>query len=252
MGFLLTKWYLDGVTTAGEVRVGYAAQLEAGVVRQRYASLLSASTTRAPRVQTRLREARLPEQHGEVIEWAVAGLAVSGRWTSAGDAPLAVELLEEPGALSWHCLQPRAHVELTHEGVRLRGIGYAERVALRVPPWQLPVDELRWGRAHVGPHTLVWIDWRGPRTITRIFLDGEVVDGAVTDDVIVTPALRVQLAHRRTLREGDIAKTALARVPAVRGLLSRNKLMLEETKWLSQAVAGVHTGFAIHEVVRWR
>lgn len=263
VGFRLTKWYLDAIGDDGvELRIGYAAELEAGALRQRYASLLSRSTARPPRSHTRLRPARLPEQRGDVVEWAVAGLEVAGRWSAAAPAFEPIELLDQPGALTWWCVQPRAHVELTHARRRLRGTGYVERVELRVPPWQLPLDELRWGRAHIssdtlgsdtlGSHTLVWIDWRGPRRQTRVMLDGVAVEGVVADDAVVTPRLRVLLERRATLRDGDVASTAFARVPAVRALLARNKLVLRETKWLSRATAADQSGWAIHEVVRWQ
>ncbi|OGQ10295.1 MAG: hypothetical protein A2138_21190 [Deltaproteobacteria bacterium RBG_16_71_12] len=171
VGFSLTKWYLDAVGDDGEVRVGYAAELQAGALRQRYASLLSASVTRAPRTFTRLRGARLPEPRDDVVEWTVPGLRLAGRWRAAAPPLATIELLDQPGALAWSCAQPRARVELTHARRRLRGTGYLEKVELRVPPWQLPIDELRWGRAHVGPHTLVWLDWRGPRRLTHVFLE---------------------------------------------------------------------------------
>lgn len=251
MSFQLTKWYLDAITAGGEVRIGYSAQLVAGAVKLRYASVLSASAKRAPTVTTRLRGAALPEQRGDVIDWRVAPLEVSGRWTTSVHPPLLLELLDEPGALTWSCLQPRADVELAHGGRTFSAVGYAECVTLRVPPWKLPIDELRWGRAHVGGHTLVWIDWRGPRKMKRVFLDGEAVDGEVTDDAIVTPRLRVGLERRMTLREGDVSSTVFARIPAVSRLLSRNKLKLTETKWLCVASAGQARGWAIHEIVRW-
>lgn len=179
------------------------------------------------------------------------GLELEGRWTRRAHPPLLLELLDEPGALRWSCVLPRASVELKHGGRKLSATGYAECVTLQVPPWKLPIDELRWGRAHVGPHTVVWIDWRGPRKVKRIYVDGEAVEGEVTDDAVVTPRLRLGLERRRTLRAGDVSETVLAHLPAVSGLLSRHKLKLAETKWLSEAKVGRARGWAIHEVVRW-
>lgn len=252
VGFELSKWYLDCVTDEGEVRIGYAAELATGALRLRYASVLSAASARAVRTDTRLRSATLPEQHGELIDWRAPALTLTGRWTRAVPALPPLELLEVPGALRWSCLQPRATVALDHEGMSLRGTGYAERVELRVPPWELPLDELRWGRAHVGPRTLVWLDWRGPRDLRRVFLDGLEVDGEVRDEEVRAAGLRVKLAPLLTLRDGEVAKTAFGRVPALRRLAARHKLSLRESKWLSRASAGEHEGFAVHEVVRWQ
>lgn len=252
MSFHLSKWYLDGVADDGELRLGYAAELTAGALRVRYASVLGAAPSRAPRTETRLRGARLPEPGPESLRWSVPTLRLEGTWTRAGAAPLALELLDEPGALTWRCLLPRAAVTLEHGDAKLAMVGYAERVELRVPPWELPIDELRWGRAHVGAHTLVWIHARGPRPMRHLFVDGAAVDGDVGDDAVRTSALVVRLERRATLRDGDIGKTALARVPAARSLLSRHRLALRETKWLSRAQAGSDVGWAIHEVVQWR
>ncbi len=252
MSFSLRKWYLDVVQDDGAACIGYAAELSAGPLRTRYASVLLAAPGSAPRSHTVVREARLPAHHGAVVEWAVGALKVAGCWRARAPALAPCELLDEPGALTWHCLQPRAAAEMVCSGVELAGTGYAEHVELTVAPWELPIAELRWGRAHVGERTLVWIDWRGPRTQRHVFLDGARVDGEVTDDAVRTGALSVTLTHDVALRAGDVAHTAFARAPALRSLLARHKLVLDEHKWLSRASDGRHDGWAIHEVVRWR
>lgn len=258
MPFALRKWYLDCVTDEGEVRIGYAAGLSAGRQRLTLASALSASPVRTAQTRTRLSTARLPEERDGELRWSVASLGIAGRWRPRS-APLpgvdlGVELGDElgvPGALTWSCLQPRAAAEWSEGSTTLRGTGYAERLELRVPPWELPIKELHWGRAHVGPHTLVWIDWRGPRRGRWTFVDGARVEGSVDVESVRGGGLTLSLAPCATLREGDIARTVFSRAPALRALLSRHKLALHETKWLSRARVGSHEGFAIHEVVRW-
>lgn len=254
MPFELRKWYLDCVTDDGAARIGYAAGLTTGKLRLALASALSASPSRPAQTRTRLTTARLPEEHDGELHWRVPSLGVAGRWAPRA-APLpTVELGDEigaPGALTWTCLQPRAAVEWRESASTLRGVGYAERLQLRVPPWELPIEELHWGRAHVGPHTLVWIDWRGPRCARWLFVDGARVEGSVAIDRVRCGGLALSLSPWVTLRDGDLARTVFSRAPAVRALLSRHKLALHETKWLSRARVGAHEGFAIHEVVRW-
>ncbi len=252
MSFSLSKWYLDTVSESGEAALAYAAELTAGPLRQRYASLLTAAPGSAPRSHTTLRDARLPVQHGAVVEWAVGPLKVAGCWRARAPAIATCELLDAPGALTWHCLQPRAAAEIVCSGHELSGNGYVERLELTVPPWQLPIEELRWGRAHVGEHTWVWIDWRGPRAQRHLFLDGVRIDGEVSDTSVRMSKLTVTLTPALTLRGGDVAGTALARAPSLRALLERHKLVLDEHKWLSTASVGRQRGWAIHEVVRWR
>ena len=252
--FPLTKWYADVVTADGRLRIGYAARLAIGGLPVRYAAVLSAGGGVAPSTRVRLRGANLPrlEEDGRTLHWHVPGLELEGEW-QADAAPVERELLPEPGALTWRCVMPRARVSVTHGGERLAGLGYAEVVELRVPPWRLPIESLRWGRAHVGGRTAVWIDWGGAGGHRWAFLDGREVPGAqVDDDRVRLGGLDFGLERVATLREGRVAQTALAKTPALGRLLSRNKLLMDETKWLSRARLDGEAGWAIHEVVRWR
>ena len=59
---------------------------------------------------------------------------------------------------------PAAEVSVSLRGFApLRGTGYAERILITIPPWRLPIRELRWGRwiGEAASRSVVWIDWRG-------------------------------------------------------------------------------------------
>ena len=161
--------------------------------------------------------------------------------------------------MDWQCQACPARMQFTmSDGTALSGLGYAERLTLSLPPWRLPIDELRWGRwiAADGGRSLVWIDWRGVHPLTAVFVDGVRQGAATVDDDQVAAADVIlvltdqRTLHRRALRDVIGAVGPLARVfPA-------SWLDMEDCKRMSlgalHAAAGrPETGWAIHEHVRF-
>ena len=163
--------------------------------------------------------------------------------------------------MDWNCLLPTARVCLDFsDGRRLEGQGYAEVLEMTIPPWRLPIRELRWGRflADDGRASAVWIDWRGPRALSFAALNGAPCDAAEISEtrvVLGDPHATVDMTDPRVLRDGPLARTALGRIPVLRKRLPVRILETRETKWLSRGALereGVRrAGWAVHEVVRW-
>jgi hypothetical protein len=132
-------------------------------------------------------------------------------------------------------------VSLNIAGRPVTGLGYVEVLTLTLPPWRLPIDELRWGRFCAADGGAVWIEWRGPHPLKLGLLDGAPAP--------FMPE-RLGLRDHRVLRSGRIGETALAMIPRLDRLPGR-VLGLSETKWLSRGALAGSEGWAIHEVVRW-
>ncbi len=128
---------------------------------------------------------------------------------------------------------------------------------MTVLPWEMPIDELRWGRWMSDDATvsLVWIDWRGPSPQRWVIHNGALCsDSSVGDDGVALGAESLALVTPRTLHDRSVGKllrgiTGLARIAA------RIPIAWEETKWCSRGTwtnpAGETTqGWAIHEIVR--
>lgn len=258
--FSLTKWYLDCVTPRGDVVVGYVARVGWGAIALRYASTLVQRAGEATVHRSTLVDAPWPVQDGGCVTWSCPALGVRARFDEL--APSAQDiLLDGPdGRVDWFCLAPKARAAITLDGAPLEGLGYVERLTLTVPPWRLPIDELRWGRfvADEAPFaSLVWIDWRGPHA-RRVLLQGgaPVADARVSDDGVegAGGAVRLSLRDPRVLREGALGKTALAILPVAARLPSRI-LLTEERKWVARGELARGdrraSGWVIHEVVRW-
>lgn len=244
----LSKWYIDVATPDGRCAVVYAARMRllglrlqvhgvllraGGRVRERWSLLPS----RPPRIQgTRLRHAS-----------RALGLSAS---LDAIDPPHAARLIELPsGTVDWECRFPRADAVVRVGSETLRGLGYAERIRITLPPWELPLRELRWGRLLSAAGGLTWIEWRGPVPLRLALRDGRPARlDDVRDDAVTVDGQAHPLARIATLRDAPLSRTLPA---ALRRALPRVGLGLVETKWLARGSVGGAAAFAIHEAVRW-
>ena len=138
-------------------------------------------------------------------------------------------------------------------------MGYIERVELSIPPWQLPITELCWGRFISDTDTLVWIDWRGEVSQTLLFHNGiQVPQSKITNEAVVIDHDRtvLSLTDRVVVRTGPLVSTALSMIPGITKLFPKKILHANECKWRSRGRLTVgkeqpRLGWAIHEVVKF-
>lgn len=210
-----------------------------------------------PRRRTSVSPSPPPERREVGLEWNASTLPCSFR---AGPLPAAVELrlLDSPeGFVDWRCEAPAAPMFVDFGGHSpILGRGYAERLSMTIPPWRLPIRELRWGRWHAAEAlgSIVWIEWRGPEPRTWVLRDGVAVEaGMVGDSEVSGDGFHLTLADPRDLEAG--ALDALFRsIPALRSMVPKPILAMRERRWqssgtLSSSDAPRVAGEAIHERV---
>jgi len=258
-GFSLRKWYLDVVDPAGRSVILYWSALEWGPLNVRWHAATLHAPGAAPRHVSSLAAAPEPVVHRGEITWraeAIGCEALARPTMPAVGAVLLPGRGPSPDArVTWRCEAPAARtvVRLAGEPI-VEGAGYAEQLELRLPPWRLPLDQLRWGRwiSNQGDRSLVWIDWQGPEAHTRVYADGiRAAEAAAGDDEVEADGRRLRFADRRVLHErtlGDLLGSIAALLPA----MPRRWLALEDRKWISRGVlagpAGTRDeGWAIHE-----
>jgi hypothetical protein len=127
---------------------------------------------------------------------------------------------------------------------------------LTVPPWRLPMSELRWGRFISDQDCIAWVDWKGPFSNRFAIHNSELlVPKIVSDSNLVLPGISLDMYGSFTLREGDLRTSVLPNSPALAKLLPDALFGIHEHKWVSRGLcrAANHTssGWAIHEVVHW-
>jgi hypothetical protein len=256
--FLLSKWYLDCVSDDGSAFIGYVASLRWRGLSLNYASALQYGHEREVETETTLQESAIPQVKGSCVQWSSSRLGLTGSWEATAQ-PIKRILLELPaGSIEWNCLQPRARADLRlDDGRRLAGLGYVEHLTISIPPWQLPFDELRWGRFLSTEDALVWINWRGAHSLNLSFHNGvEARTARFTNQGLETGEMSLAFGDHKVLREGDLVETALSSIPGIHRLFPFRILRTRECKWLSRALlkrapAESSAGWAIHEVVRW-
>jgi hypothetical protein len=256
--FSLSKWYCDSVTDDGDVFIGYSANLKWGAVAMNYASLLDYRGSHGPEVSFSLRREMPPKAERDTCRWSSRALRLNAVWKATQPAISDVVYAQAGGVVEWWCGWPAADAQVRiHGKPAMAGCGYVEHLHMTVPPWQLPIRELRWGHFMGESEYAVWIDWTGDYTRTFVFHNGQrYADSSISNDRVTLQHGSIELDCGRTLRDGTIGSTSLAIIRGAVDLFPARVLQMKETKWRSAAVLrrpgvrDVH-GWAIHESVVW-
>lgn len=207
-----------------------------------------------------LASASPPGETGGAISWRAEALGCAMDF-EPHQPPIEERLLADgSGVVDWRVETPAAAVSASLRGFApVNGTGYAERIRITIPPWRLPIRELRWGRwiDHAASRSVVWIDWRGEAPRTWVFADGAAAPlPEVTDDRVSAGAMAVSLGERRTLESRSLAEIA-STIPALEAVVPRSFLGLRQSRWCSDGIlqdghGASCSGRAIHEVVVFR
>jgi hypothetical protein len=194
-----------------------------------------------------------PRLDGKEISWRAEPLHCE--MTLRRRAPRYAKTLLDvgEGRIVWQCEMPDADAHVRIGGRDLRGRGYAELLEMTIPPWRLPIDELRWGRYGGDGVSLVWIDWQGSHPLHVVLLNGAPVDGGVRNGSVVAEDLTLAIDGGSVVRDAPLRKT-LEAIPLLKHLLPERLLRVEEKKWCSPAAIlrndiVIDRGWAVHEIV---
>ncbi len=252
--FSLVKWYLDCVSDAGEVAILYSARVRWRGIRLSYSNLIL-SDGGSGKSAFAMHGARI-HRDGRQIFLASPQLGVKGEWTARAAPVERTVYACESGSVVWNCLQPASAVALSIGEKRLTGAGYAECLTLTVPPWQLPLRHLSWGRFISERDALTWIHWVGSHSLSLVVHNGageEIASIAETEVAWARGTLRME--EPVALRVGRLGSTILPGAPALRRIFPQSLFNIEEKKWRSRGILetpdGESRGWVIHETVDW-
>ena len=255
--FLLTKWYFDCVTAEHRAAIAYCISLRWRRVTLRWAGVSVCEPGCGPRHRATLRAGPGAEMHEGVVSLLTP---VCRAELTATRPRFEVQLFDSTsGGANWRCVAPAAVASMRPTGESpLHGIGYAECLTMTIPPWRLPISELRWGRWSdaTGTHSMVWIDWRGALPRSWVFVDGQQVAAATVGDRSVCAGnASLSLSSTRVLLDRDLGEV-LTPITRLRAVVPASLNAFHESKWLSDGVlttptAPPRTGQSIHEVVRF-
>ncbi|MDR2189027.1 MAG: hypothetical protein LBE62_13455 [Azonexus sp.] len=257
--FRLSKFYLDCISDTGDALIVYAARAEWRGLKFSYVSLLESAPGLPTRMSSSLRAYAAPAWRDGSLCFDFAPLKISARWQTE-NAPTQYPLLKtSAGEVIWTCLAPRARATINHRGKRIEGSGYAEHLLLTIPPWQLPIKDLHWGRFHSATDSLVWIKWLGEQPLDLTLHNGVALDAPseISADHVRVQPLTLTLSDTRELCVGRIATTALWPLRKIISAFPSSILNLHESKWISAGTlhhdavsSGMpECGYALHEHV---
>jgi hypothetical protein len=255
--FDLQKWYLDAVDEDGHACIGYSARLRWKSINITYNHFTF--LTRRARIQTRSSfsaKAFPVHTHGSVV-WNFKTL--SGEWKKVGDAFGQTLLRDGEDRIEWSCLHPKSMVNISIGGVELKNcLGYVEEIRLSIPPWQIPIEKLHWGRYLSSMHTIVWIRWEGPVPRNIVYYNGQNLNPRLIDvDSVLFDEYLLSFSNKEIIRKGSLLSTVFARFPAIAKLFPSWISAVQENKWVSTGTLQkngelLSTGNVIHEYVIWK
>lgn len=260
--FSLNKWYLDCVTKHGDCFIFYVVRLGWRGWNIDYSACLIKETSKKTIYKSKIIGVRQPKERNNQIKWGDIQFEVNGRWNNKSEEIAETLFEDETGALHWHCFQPESKVQLKFKDELLRGIGYAERLNLDTLPWNIPMDELRWGRFHSEKYTVVWIEYKKENTRQWVWVNGiRSFDWEITDHYLVnaTNELLLELTNTITLEAEqkilNVLRGLFRFLPGFSGVIPFHFLTAEEQKWLSRgrfkAKGELSEGWSIHELVNF-
>jgi len=262
--FHLNKWYLDFVGNNGESLIFYAANLSWHGLLVPYTSYLYYDPSEGVRQKSRFRNIRMPEIRKNQIVWSDSKFEVEGSWESLAK-PIQTRLYDsKEGFLDWNCLQPASKVRLIINGKILEGSGYVEQLILTVPPWHIPMNELRWGHFGSSENQLVWIELGEENKRQHLWWNGtKIKTCTIEDDAIFIPEKNgILKLDRGVVLESkkkifSLVKYLMDLIPGFEKVIPLNFLMAQEFKWLSKGhllIDGktIASGMAIHELVNFK
>jgi hypothetical protein len=260
--FQLSKWFLDYTSDDGNAMIFYAAEMRWHRFTARYTSWMNHSPVTGTQCSTRFTSVKMPLSEDNVITWSDSKFGVSGTWISA-EKPVSARLFESgEGFLDWNCFQPKSIVRLAIGNKVMEGLGYAEQLVLTAMPWNIPMDELRWGRYVSAKNSLVWIELREKERKQWLWLNGDKTDnGIIEDDRIEVPEKLMLNLDRHFIMESEkkisaVTGKMIRYFPGFSRIMPVKFLLADETKWLSHGklqFKGQHpdNGMVIHELVNF-
>jgi len=248
----LEKWYAD-VVLGGRAKIRYRANLHLGPLVTGYCGSLANGRTSTTRIG--MHRLPLPTVAAGKLHWPGDADNEPIVWHSAFSRPRT--LWESRGRqITWDPIVLSGNAVTT--GQNPCGRGYVERLTLNFAPWDLGLENLKWGRFCGQQHSLVWIEWRGVNPMRLALFDGEVEPLRSADRrEIKTANARLAIGSPLELTREPLAQGALRTLGWLRMIATRRFLSGIETKWIAEAnleIRGrlVDRGSVVYEEVQWR
>ena len=262
--FHLDKWFLDFVGEKGEAMIFYSAKLTWHSLTASYTSWLNYDPPSGICLKHRFHNVQFPQMEKNLITWTDKKFGISGIWEPLSEMVQARIFESREGFLDWKCYQPASKVKLRIADRVFEGLGYAEQLTLAIPPWKVPMDELRWGHFNSDKNNMVWIELKEKEKRQWLWLNSEKIETCIIgDDRLSIPQKDMVLnLDRAVVLESEkkifsLMGKIIRYIPGFNKVVPTGFLMADETKWFSKCKlqmndTGLSIGSAIHEFVNFK
>jgi len=257
--FNLEKFYFDCIDDVGNCFVIYWAYLEIYCLKFHYSGMIFSDCNNVITKKSTFKKAPKPLIN-KILSIDNSLMQIKGNWNRT-DNPILLSLFKDGTnrELLWECHHPKALAEIEYYNKIFKGLGYAERLSLPIKPWNLPFQELRWGRFLSDDYTIIWIHWKGEKPLNKLFCNGTEYDDAIflVDRVIFNKGRYVLFFKDiSTLRSGIISnilsKPHILKTILNRCILNGNEIKCKAKTTLSRDDEIVAYGWSLYETVTWK
>ncbi|MFZ4400036.1 MAG: hypothetical protein ACOYO1_08390 [Bacteroidales bacterium] len=256
--FKLEKLYLDCIDKDGNCFIVYWANLDFYFINLKYSGSIFSDSLNKSIENSSLKRIQKPIINN-LIHFNNASLHLNANWERKEKAVSLLLYKDEKGKyVNWNCHHPKTMTNIIYNGNTFQGWGYAETLTMNIKPWQLPIDELRWGRYLSENNTIIWIHWKGNYPVNKVFYNGILFEDAVFDEKSICFDQRrtlVEFQNKTIIRKGKIANV-LARMPWLKLIFNRKILNTIEIKYKAKSSLSINTkvidnGWSLFEIVEW-
>ena len=258
ISFKIEKLYLDCIDDQGNCFILYWAKVEFFLMRFVYSGLVFCNAKGFTTEKSTLHKTNKPVID-RIIQFNHKLLKTNIKFNRTDDAIIRLLYKDSNNnELIWNCHHPKGWAEIIHNDSIYKGFGYAETLISQIKPWNLPIDELKWGRFLSDFYTVIWINWLGKYPINKIFINGiEFNDAIFKDDIISfnNDTYRLKFSEIQLIREGKLSGL-FSRMTLLKMFLNRRILNTIEIKYKSRTSFSKNSellsnGWSIFEIVPW-
>lgn len=257
--FRLDKLYLDCIDDVGNCFIIYRAKLKFSFFRVCYSGVIFQDSEGETTEIASFEKTNEPIIT-DLLLFFNNFLGTKGTWKRIiNPLPAFIFKDEKNKELIWNCHHPGALTEIIYEDQTFHGLGYAETVTLTIKPWNLPIDELLWGRFLAEGHMITWIIWKGKNNLNKLFFNGkEYSDSAFQPDKIKFGNGEFELIFDEiSVIKREKISNHFSGIPWLKLFTKRgfsdsveNKFKAKST--LKSSLNVTATGWSLYEVVEWK
>jgi hypothetical protein len=256
--FKLEKLYLDCIDEQGNCFIIYWAKLKFYFIKVIYSGLIFSDNKGVTIEKSSLKKMREPLINNLLLFYSQY-LEIRGSWERTADQ-LPVFSFNDAlkHELAWNCHHPKALTEIQYNDTTFEGFGYAETLTLTIKPWNLPIEELRWGRFLTDLYAITWINWKGDNPLNKIYCNGEEYNDAIFQEnsIIFGSGAYVLMFNEITIIRKGRLRNALSNMPWIKIFFNPRILNTMEIKYKAKSTLVFNSeisasGWSLFEIVTW-